>query len=260
MANYSLLRYPGGKTRAIKILKDFIPKDTKEICSPFFGGGSFEIYLSQKGIKVYAYDNFYPLVCFWKSLLNNPLILHKEVKKYYPLKKEFFYELQKNISKLNSDIEVGACYYVLNRCSFSGTGLSGGMSPNHPRFTQKQIENIINFKDSFNINKLSFEDSIPKHDCLVYADPPYLINQCLYGKKGSMHKGFNHIKLSEILNERENFILSYNNSNEIKDMYKDHVFIYPNWSYGMSKNKKSKEILIISKDLKDLIPTQLKMF
>ena len=50
--NYSLLRYPGGKTRAIKTLKNFIPFGTTEICSPFFGGGSFEIYLSTIGIKI----------------------------------------------------------------------------------------------------------------------------------------------------------------------------------------------------------------
>ena len=52
--NYSLLRYPGGKTKAIKQLKEFIPVGTKEICSPFFGGGSFELYLSTQGIKQVA--------------------------------------------------------------------------------------------------------------------------------------------------------------------------------------------------------------
>ena len=41
MKQKSPLRYAGGKSKAIKILKQYIPPNTKEICSPFFGGGSF---------------------------------------------------------------------------------------------------------------------------------------------------------------------------------------------------------------------------
>jgi len=31
----SLLRYPGGKTRAVNLLLTLIPKNTNELCSPF---------------------------------------------------------------------------------------------------------------------------------------------------------------------------------------------------------------------------------
>lgn len=45
--NISPLRYPGGKTRACKILdkilsENFEMKNVKTVISPFFGGGSFE--------------------------------------------------------------------------------------------------------------------------------------------------------------------------------------------------------------------------
>jgi len=247
--NYSLLRYPGGKSRSIKELEKYIPKNTKEILSPFFGGGSFELYLATKNIKINAYDNFYPLVCFWNSVLwfKNDLI--KIIQNYYPLSKESFYELQNNIDNIDNQVELGAIFYVLNRSSFSGTGLSGGMSPNHPRFTKSSIERIRNFDTSFDIEYLSFEKSILKHDCLIYADPPYLINQQLYGNKGNMHRKFDHKLLSNILNNRGNFILSYNNCEQVRDMYCLHNFVYPEWKYGMGNNKKSNEILIISKDI-----------
>lgn len=250
MKNYSLLRYPGGKTRAIDILKNFIPNDIKEICSPFFGGGSFELYLAKQGIKVHGYDNFEPLVCFWKSVLENKVKLFELVKKYYPCKKKEFYRLQKEILNLKDELEIGTIFYVLNRCSFSGIGLSGGMSPNHPRFTLSSIERLKSFNVEFNIKLMSFEKSILKHDCLIYADPPYFTNEGLYGVKGNMHKNFNHKLLFEILNMRGNFILSYNYCDEIKELYKDHVFFYPEWKYGMGNNKLSREILIVSKDLK----------
>lgn len=68
----SPLRYPGGKSRAVKIISKYIPKETTSLCSPFFGGGSLEIYCAQNGIRVYGYDSFWPLVDFWQVLLKNP--------------------------------------------------------------------------------------------------------------------------------------------------------------------------------------------
>ena len=52
MIQKSPLRYPGGKSRAVKIISEHIRKDTTQICSPFFGGGSLEIHWAQNGIRV----------------------------------------------------------------------------------------------------------------------------------------------------------------------------------------------------------------
>ena len=68
----SPLRYPGGKSRGAEKIFKYVTKETKEICSPFFGGGSVELLCANNGIKVRGYDKFLPLVDFWKSLLNNP--------------------------------------------------------------------------------------------------------------------------------------------------------------------------------------------
>ena len=51
--NVSPLRYPGGKTRACKIIDDVISnhfdiKTFDNLVSPFFGGGSFEFYFQNK--------------------------------------------------------------------------------------------------------------------------------------------------------------------------------------------------------------------
>ena len=53
----SPLRYPGGKTRAVKILKKYVNTHfpgRKVILSPFFGGGSFEIAMKEEGYKIFA--------------------------------------------------------------------------------------------------------------------------------------------------------------------------------------------------------------
>ncbi len=83
--NISPLRYPGGKTRACKIIDDIILQHFDISCfdtivSPFFGGGSFEFYLQNKyGLKLIVNDKFTPLFNFWKQVKMNKTILCEEL-------------------------------------------------------------------------------------------------------------------------------------------------------------------------------------
>ena len=85
--NISPLRYPGGKTRACKIidnilLEHFDITSFDTIVSPFFGGGSFEFYLQNKyGFKLIVNDKFIPLYNFWKQVKINKSILCDELRK-----------------------------------------------------------------------------------------------------------------------------------------------------------------------------------
>lgn len=244
----TLLRYPGGKSRAIKILNEYLPEGIDVICSPFFGGGSFELSLMEKGVKVFGYDIFTPLVEFWQMAIEQPTKLAEEVQKYHPLSKEKFYELQKEQFVLKTKLERAAVFYVINRASFSGSTLSGGMSPGHPRFNGNSITRLKEFQaHDMSVESLDFKYSIEKHkNDFLYLDPPYYIENHLYGKKGDAHKNFDHEGLAKILKKRRKWMLSYNNCDHIKELYKGYEFVYPSWSYGMSNDKESKEILILN--------------
>lgn len=248
----SILRYPGGKTRGVEFITRFIPFGVDEILSPFLGGGSIELALAAKGKIVYGYDLFNPLVEFWQSLLKNPTILADKVLKYFPLTKERFYELQNAQDSFATKLERAAVFYVLNRCSFSGATLSGGMSPNHPRFTLTAIERLRCFNNpNIRVKRADFTESLARHpNIFAYLDPPYLIRNSLYGKKGDAHRYFDHYGLAKVLINRENWLLSYNDCDEIRDLYDGHHMITPNWKYGMSNDKSSREILIFSKNFK----------
>ena len=243
----SPLRYPGGKSRAVKEIYKYIePVGTKTLCSPFFGGGSIEIFCAQNDIRVYGYDHFRPLVDFWNWLFKDPDKLADAVQEYQPLKRrEIFYELQKKHVKEKNSFQRAVLFYVLNRTSYSGSTQSGGMASggddDNPRFTKSSIERLRNFKvDNLSVKFSHFEKSIPKHpDDLLYLDPPYLIANKLYGNKGDLHKDFEHEKLAKILKNREKWILSYNNSDEVRELYEEFKFVEPKWTYGMSKDKKS---------------------
>ncbi len=247
----SPLRYPGGKTRAINIITQYFPKELKEICSPFFGGGSIELFLAGRGIKVHGYDAFKSLVEFWQCLIKHPCALAHKVQTYYPLSKTRFYHLQSCQTKFKTKLERAAVYYALNRSSFSGTTMSGGMSPNHLRFTTSSIKRVKEFCNSnFSVKHLDFKESIALHkNMFLYLDPPYLIKNNLYGRNGSAHKKFDHIGLFNILSKRDYWVLSYNDCNEIRRLYAGYKIITLDWKYGMSKNKSSKEVLIFSNDI-----------
>lgn len=246
----SPLRYPGGKSRAVKELIQYFPVGLDKVCSPFVGGGSLELELASKGVEVFAYDVFEPLTDFWQVLLSNPVELAEMVSKYYPLTNEKFYSLQKDFLKLKTQKEKAAVFFVLNRASFSGTTLSGGMSPNHPRFTPNIIEYLKNFTiENMHVSNADFHDSLKKHKTdFLYLDPPYAIDEKLYGNRGSTHTNFDHTGLAKTLKKRDGWILSYNDSPEVRGWYKGHLILTPKWTYGMSNDKKSNELLILSKD------------
>lgn len=248
----SPLRYAGGKTRGADEICEFIPRDARQLCSPFIGGGSVEILCAARGTKVRAFDNYGPLVEFWQCLLGNPKRLADVVREYFPLTRERFYELQGGHGRIRSRYRRAAVYYVINRCSFSGVTMSGGMSPGHPRFTESAIRRLEEFRaPNLTVELADFTTSIPECDesATLYLDPPYMTAQGLYGTRGDMHRGFDHRALADILQKRGNWVLSYNNTKDVRDLYADCYFHYPRWKYGMSKDKDSREILIISRDL-----------
>ena len=255
-----MLRYPGGKQRAVKILADYIPPDETEICSPFLGGGSLELYCSSVlGAQVYGYDNFAPLAEFWHALISRRDILADKAAAFLPiLKREDFYRLQKTQTDIADKTERAAVFFVINRASFSGCTMSGGMSPGHPRFTPSAVERLRRFpsakvRKSFSVRKADFADSIGAHpNGLIYADPPYMLkNQNLYGARGKCSE-FNHAKLREVLAARGGrWLLSYNDCEEARRLYRGFVALTPKWRYGMSGDKNSRELLVLSPELAD---------
>ena len=252
LSSRPLLRYPGGKTRAVENITRYFPDKPVTLLSPFLGGGSIELALAAKGTIVFGFDIFSPLVEFWQCVLTQPKTLAKEVEKYFPLSRSKFYELQQNQTGFKTKLERAAVFYVLNRSSFSGSTLSGGMSPGHPRFTQTAIERLREFYNpNITVKKADYKQSLEEHpDTFAYIDPPYLIKSRLYGKKGDAHKDFNHEVLAGILRNRDRWILSYNDCPAIRNLYKGFSIITANWKYGMSNDKSSKEILIFSRDIR----------
>ena len=141
-------------------------------------------------------------------------------------------------------------FFIINRCSFSGATLSGGFSleSSTKRFTTTSIERISKLNlNRFTITNMDFEEFLKNNNSIIFLDPPYYLESKsnLYGNNGDLHEHFDHIKLHKCLSNKNNWIMTYNNCNYIKDLYKNYKIIETDWNYGMNKSKKSNEIVII---------------
>tara|TARA_Y100001938_G_C8061448_1_gene417517 strand:+ start:857 stop:1669 length:813 start_codon:yes stop_codon:yes gene_type:complete len=263
------LRYPGGKSLAVETILEYVPKDCGELCSPFLGGGSVELALVEKGVKVHGYEGFAPIVWFWQALLKDPEKLanladsYRKEKTYTyqgkklkrrGLPKEVFVRLREEVRCALQkghpfNFDVAAKVYAINRSSFSGATFSGGFSEraSYARFTDSQLEYIKKFKaPNLTVKHADFKKSMKNHDCLFYLDPPYFLGDArskLYGDVGDMHKFFPHLALYSELKKKKNWILSYNNCDEIRHLYRDYEIHDASWTYCMT-NRESSEIII----------------
>lgn len=245
------LRYPGGKRRALKAIYPWIPENEMKLLSPFLGGGSLELLCSAR-MSVVGADSFAPLIHFWQALISSPIGLAELVGKYYPLLQQQFYSLQRFLPELLDPLRIAAVFFVLNRASFSGSTLSGGMATNHPRFTPSAINRLRNFRvDNAKVQLADFRESILElKDDFLYLDPPYDISQGLYKFNGDHHKGFDHRALAEILHGRDRWVLSYNDCDQVRRLYEGFLIIPWKCTFGMRKDKSTpSEILIVSPDL-----------
>jgi len=246
------LRYPGGKSRAVKHILPLVPSDVTELCSPFLGGGSVELAFNQeRGGTVYGYDLFEPLVWFWEALLESPEKLadaadamrkkHVDFEKKRGLLREDCARIREELkAATNSSIENAAKFYAINRSTFSGATFSGGWSnlAAYSRFTDSSIKRVREFKvKNFHVACESFQTSILKHpDAFLYCDPPYLLGadkDRLYGVTGGMHQGFPHKELYDILSQREGWVLSYNDCEGVRKLYSNYEIREAAWAYGM---------------------------
>lgn len=255
--NKSPLRYPGGKTRAVKILRTAITSyypNRKILLSPFFGGGSFELTCQSNGYKVYANDIFTPLYKFWRMVQTSKDKLVQNVRSMMPVSKENFYYFRKQILITEVDLEIASMYFIINRCSFSGSTFCGGFSQesSRSRLTESSLQRILQTDLSNTIlSNLDYAEFLQQHpettNTVVYADPPYYIDSYMYGRDGDLHQSFDHEQFAKQMKCRNDWIICYNDCEYIRNLYKDHKIESVNWSYGMNKTKKSSEILIFPK-------------
>jgi len=268
------LRYPGGKSRAVKSMARYIP-DLSEYSiyrEPFLGGGSVAIYITQKypNLKIWVNDLYEPLVNFWKVLQDNGYELGyklQELKSRYPDQESargLFLESKDVINdEEKSHLDRAIAFYVANKCSFSGLTEASSFSKqaSDSNFSMRGIEKLRYYQQviqNWQITNYQYAALLDDNkDAFVYLDPPYDIKDNLYGKKGNMHKGFDHDTFARVC---DNYIcrqmVSYNSNQMVRDRFKGWVaseydLTYTMRSVGdyMKDQHERKELILMNYDV-----------
>ena len=217
------LRYPGGKSRAVPKLCQWLPAEVTEYREPFLGGGSMAIEMTKRypDISIWVNDLYKPLYLFWLALRDDGDYLYDQLiqlKQRHPDQgsaRQLFLDAKEKVNEEDLSYKDRAvAFYIVNKCSFSGLTESSSFSPqaSDSNFSAKGIENLKHYSRLIKNWKITCEDyAVLVEDCLgrgdikcddntfIYVDPPYNIKDNLYGHKGSMHKGFDHARFADIM-------------------------------------------------------------
>lgn len=268
----SPLRYPGGKSKALNQIVEFLPESFSEFREPFVGGGSVFIYLIQKypNLKIWINDLNPELYLFWHSAqfdLAQLVVEVRKIKNKFTDGKLLFKELTSvDINNL-SDLERAVRFFVLNRITFSGTVESGGFSQEafHKRFTVSSIERLEKLANiltrNIKVTNLDYShllNAVGK-DVFLFLDPPYFsaTKSKLYGKDGNLHTSFEHERFAETLKQcPHRWLITYDNCQQIRDNFKWANICEWELQYGMNNYKqggaaKGKELFISNYEFKN---------
>jgi DNA adenine methylase len=272
MPFHSPLRYPGGKSKISRYIQEVI--DINKLndgiyIEPFAGGAGLALNLlyNEYFSKVILNDLSKPIYSFWYSVINHTEVFCNLIRNTPVNMKEW--EKQKEIqNKNNGDniLQLGFSTFFLNRTNRSGIlngGAIGGFKQSgqwkiNARYNKeeliKRIRLIYQYADRieiYNLEAMDFINKISKNISdisLFFIDPPYYDKgKYLYD---NYYKNEDHKKLYEIISRlNNNWIVTYDDSEEISNMYKNCRQKKYSLNYTAAGNKQGKEIMIFSPKL-----------
>lgn len=235
-------RYAGAKNKLLPILSPHLSKlaEWDFYCEPFVGGGSvlLDVAVRYPKIKLFINDKDYWVSSFWKVVADRNtkglLYLLKLMEEHPTL--EQFYKLREEAP--NNEVEAAYRAIFFNRTTFSGiltSGPIGGKDQKskypidcrwnydklckkimhcHELLVERTEVTCKDFKNCFALTASIYP---------AYIDPPYFVKgDMLYPETMSEQ---DHVDLAKILKDRPNWVLSYDDCPEIRELYKNNQII-----------------------------------
>ncbi len=260
----SPFRYAGGKTWLIPKIRYWLKYNNsveKFLVEPFAGGGIVALTAANENLvkKIVMVELDDEIAATWKFMLEKEIAnLTKRIINFEMnlenAKKEFS-------SKYQSHENMAFATIVKNRISHGGKMLDqagylkngengkGLNSRWYPETLNKRIQLISHLR-----SKITFihgdgvqicKKFLKRSDALFFIDPPYFKS----GKRLYKHSDIQHSELFSIVaGLKGDFLMTYDDSKEIKDLADSFGFEYKFTSMRTALNKKKRELLI-GKDL-----------
>lgn len=263
----SPLRYPGGKACIFDMTKDILVSHNLsgwQYAEPYAGGCGLALSLLFDGVvsQLHLNDIDPSIATFWENLIFHTDELADRVENVTFTIEEWRKQKQIQKEKLTANpIDLAFSTLYLNRTNRSGiikAGVIGGLAQtgNYKmdcRFNKADIISKIyaiakRQSDIFiyNLDAIDFIHQLESQENLVLMiDPPY------YNKGQTLYANFyrhdDHAKIADVLtNTTLPWILTYDNTPEIIELYQDFNQYSFNINYSVAKKRVGSELLITS--------------
>lgn len=168
--------------------------------------------------------------------------LQREISGYFNAR-EIFEDIRERMKTRGfTDIQRAAMFYVMVKTSYGADSRTFGC--NRKNLSADYLEQISNRLQKVVIEHKDFENLIQVYDrpnALFYCDPPYYKTEHYYDATFSTE---DHKRLKQCLNGiKGRFILSYNDSEFIRELYRDFKIIAVERPNNLSKGT-YKELII----------------
>ncbi|GJD28834.1 hypothetical protein PMNALOAF_0066 [Methylobacterium adhaesivum] len=274
LINFTPLRYPGGKGKLAAYVKRLL-KDNNlldgQYAEPYAGGAAIalELLFHEYVSEVFINDISQHIHAFWDSVLNHPENFCKTIAET-PINVSVWDKQKAIFARPNehSKFDLGFATFFLNRTNRSGilnAGIIGGraqagswgidarLNKDELIFRIMSIAKIRHRINLFNLDAIDFMTEINpslSDKSLIYLDPPYY-------KKGrdlyyDFYKHESHSVVAKFVDEhlkKRNWIVSYDNVPEIKNLYRNHRFGIYAIGYSARSHGAGSEIMFFSEDM-----------
>ncbi len=246
----SFISWVGGK----KLLRDKILAEFPEEKSfgryiEVFGGAGWILFAKDKHAALEVYnDKNGELSNLFRCVKYHPEALQKELE-WTLISREMFENSLNRSDDGMTDIQRAARYFLIIKESY---GSKMGTFIGWPKNIKKAIEYIAEVSERLQrtvIENKGYEYIIKRYDAkdaLFYLDPPYYDAESYYGEEFEQD---DHKSLAELLHGvKGKFILSYNDNDVIREMYKDFNIIgidrSNNLAVRYARGSRYKEIIV----------------
>lgn len=259
----SFISWIGGKKNLRKKIAQLIPEDIKSYIEPF-GGGAWVLLYKDKWADLEVYNDLDgKLVNLFRIVKYHPQAFKDEIKYLLGSREMFFQFLN---GTFITDIQKAVQFFFIVTRSFGSNCRTFGVAKQKVGGACKSQKNVLDKIDGIHerldkvmIENRDFETLIKQYDherAFFYCDPPYTVGY----KYGVVRQEFEDERLRDVLkNIKGRFLLSYDDSPKIRELYKDYEIVEIERFNGLNKNKKwtsantmYKELLIANYPIKKL--------
>lgn len=218
----SFISWIGGKKQLRKEIIERFPKEYSRYIE-VFGGAGWVLFGKEAGTQLEVFnDKDGNLINLYRCVKYHCEELQKELNWLLVSREQFFDSKSQLESKGLTDIQRAARYFYIIKVSFGADRKSFGTNKRNLEGSIDYLKEVQQRLKYVVIENKDFENLIKTYDrmgALFYLDPPY------YGAEKYYEVAFSeeeHIRLKTVLmGINGKFILSYNDNEFIRELYKD---------------------------------------